>query len=323
MKIGDALIGRGAVADAVARYRAALERRERAHTANWPSAYDAKLAVAEAVARLCTTLAAVGDVPGAIASCRRNLELTDQLLAEKPDARNLRVMRAANVTSHGNLLRMTRAFDASAALLDDAVRQYRDLIATGRPDQELRRRLAVAYGYLASVRLELKDPVAAAETFRLSTTELEALATADRSNVRPRIELAYMLNRRAQVLTGLRRMAEARQDAGRALTVLREAAERPEAGGEVLNEYAWTLVSTEPVELRDPARALRFVDRAITRAGSPNAMFLHTRAWALYRLRRVDEAVAEADRALQLLPAQGASVGLKRQIEATRAAFRR
>jgi eukaryotic-like serine/threonine-protein kinase len=320
MKIGDALIGRGAVPDAVARYRAAIAVRRDALEREWPSASEARFGLAEASGRLCTTLPAVGDVPGALEHCRLNRELTDVLLAETPDAAGLRLMRASNTTALGNLLRMTRQTDEAIVALEEGVRRYRELLEANG-GQEIRRRLAVAYGYLASAQLDLQAPAAAVETFRLAAAEIEGLAAVDPSNVRPRIELAYMVNRRAQVLVGLNRAPEARREASRAIALLAEAASRPGAGGEIQNEYAWTLVSTEPAELRDPRLALQFIDRAIAGAGSPNAVFLHTRAWALHRLGRTGEALATLAQALELLPSEGPSVGLRRQIEASQAAF--
>ena len=66
-----------------------------------------------------------------------------------------------------------------------------------------------------------------------------------------------MLNQRVRILMATGRTDEARQDAQRALALLRAGTEQPGAGGEAFNEYAWALVSTEVEDIRNPALALR------------------------------------------------------------------
>ena len=72
MKIGDALIGRGAVKDAIAHYQQALAPREQALAKSRPSSVVAHRAVVETTGRLCTTLLATGDPQGALTNCRRS-----------------------------------------------------------------------------------------------------------------------------------------------------------------------------------------------------------------------------------------------------------
>ena len=109
-----------------------------------------------------------------------------------------------------------------------------------------------------------------------------------------------------------------------AIMLLRTGTEQPGAGGEVFNEYAWALVSTEVEDIRNPSLALEYATRAVERAGSPNPVYLHTLGWAHYRLGHKDEAVQTLEQALKTLPAAttGPSVGLRRQIEADLATFK-
>jgi hypothetical protein len=59
-------------------------------------------------------------------------------------------------------------------------------------------------------------------------------------------------------------------------------------------------------------------------AGSPNPVFLHTLAWAHYRLGHQSEAVRTLEQVLKALqPAtSGPAVGLRRQVEADLATFK-
>jgi tetratricopeptide (TPR) repeat protein len=324
MRIGYAYFARGGVQQAVERFREALRTREDAYVAGVPSKVEARAALAETTARLCTTLIAVGDVPGAIENCRRNLDLTEELLKERPDNQTILVMHAVNATGLGNALRLNRQPDEAATSLNDAIRQHKALLARNPLDAEVRRRLAVSYTYLANVYLDQKHPDQAAVVYEQAITELDALATADPANARIRTELSYMLNQRVRILMANSRRDEARRDALRAIALLRAGTEQPGAGGEAFNEYAWALVSTEVPEARNPSLALQYATRALERAGSPNPVYLHTLGWAHYRLGRKADAIRTLEQALQTMPAatSGPAVGLRRQVEADLAMFK-
>ena len=324
MRIGYAYFARGAVQDAVGKFRDALATREEAFAAAVPSKSAARAALAETTARLCTTLIAVGDVPGAIDNCRRNLTLTEELLRERPDDHAFRVMHAVNATGLGNALRLNRQPEEAATRLEDAIRQHRNLLSQNPLDAEVRRRLAVSYTYLANVHNDRKEPDKAVQAYEQAITELDALAKADPANARTRTELSYMLNQRVRILMASGRREEARRDAERALALLRVGVERPGAGGEAFNEYAWALVSTEIEDVRNPKLALEYATRAVELAGEQNPVYTHTLGWAHYRLGNHDEAIRTLEQALKRMPtaASGPAVGLRRQVEIDLATFK-
>lgn len=318
MKIGDALVGRGAVKEAIGLYQEALAAREAALTDGVPSPAAAHRAVVETTGRLCTTQLATGDTAGALANCQRNRVVADAGLAANPDDAVMRGQRAATSIALGNALRLTGKPQEAAEALRDAIARHTDLLAAAPANAELRRRLAVTYGYQANVQLDLKQPESAARSFQLAVDSLSELQKADPSNARTAPELSYMLNQRARVLMALDRRTEARQNAARALALARAAADRAGAGGDALNEYAWALVSTEPAELRNPAQALLYARRALERAGAPNPIYLHTLGSAQQQLGQRAAAVTTLETALGLLPATagGPAQGIRRQIEA-------
>ena len=324
MRMGFAYFARGAVQDAVGKFREALATREEAFAAGIPSRSAARAALAETTARLCTTLVAVGDVPGAIANCRRNLTLTEELLRERPYDRAIRIMYAANVTGLGNALRLNRQPEEAASRLEEAIGQHQNLLSQNPLDAESRRRLAVSYTYLANVHIERKEPDKAAQAYERAITELDALAAADPANARIRTELSYMLNQRVRILMATGRRDDARRDAQRALALLLAGTEQPGAGGEAFNEYAWALVSTEVEEVRNPRLALQYAARAVERAGSANPVYLHTLGWAHYRLGNHQEAISTLEQALKTMPpaTSGPAVGLRRQVETDLAVFK-
>ena len=62
-----------------------------------------------------------------------------------------------------------------------------------------------------------------------------------------------MLTKRADLLTRAGDLASARTATSRALALQREIAIAPGAPPDVLNDYAWHLVSCQPPDLRQPA----------------------------------------------------------------------
>ena len=233
-------------------------------------------------------------------------------------------MRAANGIGYGNVLRMVGRPKDAAAAFEDAIGRHAELLAADAANAGLRRRMAVTYGFLATVQLDLKNPDAAARSLELAIAELSDLSAADPLNVRSAPELAYFLNRRAQTLVAVGRRDEGRRDAIRAITLLKTATERAGAGGDAFNEYAWALVSYVPDDVRNPRVALDYARKALERAGSENPGYLHTLGWAHYLLGDTAIAAQTLEKALALLPATpaGPAVGLRRQIETDLTAFR-
>jgi non-specific serine/threonine protein kinase/serine/threonine-protein kinase len=158
MRIGYADFARGAVQDAVAKFREALAAREAAYAAGVPSPSVARAALAESTARLCTTLIPIGDLAGAIANCRRNLSLTEELLKERPDDHAILVMHAVNATGLGNALRLNRQPDEAAATLEEAIRRHQALLAKNPLDAEVRRILLLHLGAGAPAAAAEKGP---------------------------------------------------------------------------------------------------------------------------------------------------------------------
>jgi len=84
--------------------------------------------------------------------------------------------------------------------------------------------------------------------------------------------------------------------------IRRREAENPEAGPDALNGFAWELLTWEPPELRDPAAALPFAERAVAlTSNADRADALDTLALALHLNGRNDEALEAQREALSLV----------------------
>jgi tetratricopeptide (TPR) repeat protein len=117
---------------------------------------------------------------------------------------------------------------------------------------------------------------------------------------------------RIEVLDGLRssllalgRTDEARSAGAEQIALYADLAARNELeqGGYLShNNYAWLLLTVEPVDLRDPTRALPIAERAVAMSERRDASRLDTLAVAHSMLGHLDEAIAIEREALALAP---------------------
>ena len=322
VKVADALFGRGDLAGAVVQYRQVRAVRESALRLS-PSRLTLRVGLAEVTGRLCTALVPTGDVPGALDNCARNAELLRGLVASHPTAGPWPAQLALNRIATGNAQRLSGDPKTGATTLGEAVTALEALLRDRPDNADLARRLAVAYAYRANALTDLQDLAGATASYGAAVDRLSRLAALDPANARFRTDLVYMLTKRAELLTRAGDLTTARAATSRALALQREIALAPGAPPEVLNDYAWHLVSCEPPDLRQPAVALTFARRAVAASTSPNPVHLHTLAWALYRTGDAPGAVGAADRALAAMTAStGAATGLRKQIETDLATFK-
>ena len=331
VKVADALIGRGDLKSAVTQYQTVRRVREEALRLS-PEGIPNRAGLAEVTGRLCTTLVPIGDVPGALDNCARNADLLRGLLRAAPAAPTAGVWSTQltlNGIATGNALRLSGDPAKAATTLRETVAAIEALVAKGPArNADLERRLAVAYAYLANAQMDLQDLRGAAESYGRAVERLSRLAALDPANTRFRTDLVYMLTKRGELLVKQGDLSSARLVTSRALALQRESAMAPNAAPEVLNDYAWALVSCQPEDLRQPAVALSFAKRAVAASAEPNPIHLHTLAWAHFRTGDPGAAVADAERALGAMTgASGTapaapSTGLRRQIETDLASFR-
>jgi eukaryotic-like serine/threonine-protein kinase len=324
VKIADALIGRGDLKAAVAQYQTVRAVREEALRLA-PGTVSIRSGLAEVTGRLCSTLVAVGDLPGALQNCTRNAELLRGLLKTDPGAATAgawTMQLALNGIATGNAQRLSGDPKTAEITLRETVGTLQALLekSPGKTNADLERRLAVAYAYRANALADLGDIRGASDSYGGAVERLSRLAALDPANTRFRTDLVYMLTKRGELLVKGGDVAGARQVTSRALALQRESAMAPGAPPDVLNDYAWALVSCEPPDLRQPAVALTFANRAVAADTEPNPIHLHTLAWARFRTGDARAAVADADRALKAM-GPGPSTGFRQKVEADRATF--
>ena len=87
------------------------------------------------------------------------------------------------------------------------------------------------------------------------------------------------------------------------LETKRQKAERSDATANDKNEYAWSLLTFEPADLRDPETALRLAREVCDMTNNSNPAYLDTLALAQFMTGDIDAAIETEKKALSLLPA--------------------
>ncbi|MCH9002105.1 MAG: tetratricopeptide repeat protein [Planctomycetes bacterium] len=85
------------------------------------------------------------------------------------------------------------------------------------------------------------------------------------------------------------------------LVHLKHRAEMRDGGPAAMNEYAWVLLTYEPLDMRDPKTALVVAKRAVNLSQASNPMFLDTLARAYHMTDHLDDAIETQRRALAQL----------------------
>jgi non-specific serine/threonine protein kinase/serine/threonine-protein kinase len=103
------------------------------------------------------------------------------------------------------------------------------------------------------------------------------------------------------------------------LAAKQSAASHSEASPEVKNDYAWTLLTCEPADLRDPVKALTVALELNQMTGFENAGFLDTLSLAYYLTGDRAKAIENQKQAIALVPAGDS--GLRTALEESLARF--
>lgn len=177
-----------------------------------------------------------------------------------------------------------------------------EALAEQEPESTLHRRdLAAAYMRVGALLHELGDPEALAYA-RRSQRAFQGLLKEDPDHVEIRRRAAQAFALLAQLLTARNASREARAHMTRALAIQQAEATKPGALGNRVAEYAWSLMTAHPADLRDPAAALAYSRRAADLTNWQDPGILSTLGRA-YRVTGDSAAAAEvAKRGLALMP---------------------
>ncbi len=263
----------------------------------------------------------LGDYPGALKSYEDALARIRHLRELDPAAADLRPVEALSELRAGET--MARMGDGEQGLrrMQAALRAYEEIAATAPNSAKLQRPVAMSAALIGDILVLGGRQKEAAEYFRRAAAVAERLSADDPRNDQYRRDVLSFLTRLADASGKSGNMAEARSMTLRALSMLRPQVDQDNAAELDLYQYAWTLLTTPCLELRDPATARRYALKLVSMTKGQDARTLDVLARAHAASGDYAEAVDTETRALKLLP-PGRASDLSTELEANLAEYR-
>jgi tetratricopeptide (TPR) repeat protein len=183
------------------------------------------------------------------------------------------------------------------------------------------RSVATSSALIGDVLVLRERHAEAARYFRAALTVTEQLVAADPHNEQYRRDLSNCLARLGDALARSGSMQEGRALTRRALAVLRPLMDKEGSSLVDLYQYAWILLTTPVIDLRDPVTARRYAGRLVEATQGEDPRNLDLLALAHAGAKDYDRAIEIETRALSLLPADARS-DLRSELTRNLAAFR-
>jgi serine/threonine protein kinase/tetratricopeptide (TPR) repeat protein len=250
---------------------------------------------------------------------RQSVALFEEMVAQNPgdtrSPRDLAILyqRMADAcAASGDTARAHEYYRKLVAILES-------LAATDPQSTRFHRDLGESYTRLGKLLMVRNNAVQALETARKAQRLFDGLLEKDPNHVEIRRNGAFAFLLLAQTLSRTGQAAEARRYLTRALEMQKAQADKPEAVGDRIDDYPWSLLTCEPAELRDPAAALPYAQLAAERTRENDPNILKTLALAYHLTRDPARAMDAAQKALALLPPRAGGKGdslLRRELEA-------
>jgi serine/threonine protein kinase len=238
---------------------------------------------------------------------RRQLELCQRMLDNDPKNVLNRWNYTSTVARLADVLAATGAHDEARRLYEQALAQARELVALEPTNTRFQVQAAYLMLRVGQVRQQDGDLDAAIEQFTTMFDTMQAVVEREPQVTQYRISLADACEQLAQAYSARHDEARARESTVRLLAERGRLAESTEVGADVLNSYAWNLLTCEPEDLRDAAKALDCARRAAQRSSEHDATILDTLALAYFENGDAVRAAQTQERALSLLGSEDAA----------------
>lgn len=258
--------------------------------------------VASSLIHVSKLLAKTGHPKEALQTAQKALDLCEKLADADP--KNVEIRSQLSLTNHwfGDI-------DLAAGNPASALKKYQTayllremLLSTDPTNTEYRQFLVSLHQALGKVYSQTADTEKALSHFRQALELGEATLATSPSNAVLGRQCSQLLSQFTEVLVKAGRQAEARQMTLARLNTRKAQVEQARATSWELTEYAWLLLTCEPVELRNPALALEYARRANGQTQETDLATLQVLALAYTRLNDPTRATETITRFLQLLP---------------------
>ncbi len=220
----------------------------------------------------------LGDLLGAMASFTKSSQAASGAL-QKESANGVpraatRLAAAQSFERMGLVLFKNGARGEAVAALRKALAYYEEIVAEQPGDAAAQSNLALAQAQLGVLLADSEQYAEAIDAQRKAVQRLEALTKSDPQNRKWQRARAEGLGRLTRTLLKAGRQQDARPVTVEAIAALKPLVDLPDATAEDLTRYCELLISTPFTDLRQPAVALRYAQKAVavTRDSDPEVL---------------------------------------------------
>ena len=324
-QLGDLLAFGGDRNEALKRYRDALAHFE-ALAASDPHNLLRQEDVMGAVRQIGFVQFATGDLEAALASYRRYLQIAEGVQnieaagGRQPSEATRRAV-AAGYDHVGEILAKSGAREEGLATLRKSLAIYQQIFDANRGNPAARRSLIAVEQVLGDALLAAGQSSEAIGAYHHALDLLEIQLKEDPQNMQSQRDMTVGLGRMADALSSAGRQNAARPVTERALAMLKPLVRTEQASEMDMQQYAWLLLTTPFVELRDPTEALLYARKAAAITNGSDPAMLDTLARAQAANKDYASAMETEKKALALVGAGQSD--LRTEIENNLARFER
>jgi len=301
-KLGDGEFFAGDPKQALGEYQSA-ESAANALAHSHPADLSMRRALGTVQERLCIMLFATGNTVGALEACRQANATLSPLALSQPDDLELQRLLATTEGSYANAFRLSGKPRDAVTHANAALEALNRLEALAPSNAEYRRLAASAQTILAGSLAATGDIPASTAAFDRAIRAMEIAVEIDPSDLGSPLRLAGTLLAFSRRLAQGPETSRAHDTARKAMLLLQQTAEKPNAGPVEWNEYADALLKVDFADLQGSAKALQLAEKSVAATQRRNPFFLDTLAWAYFRSGDKPKAVETEREALRLVPA--------------------
>jgi serine/threonine protein kinase/tetratricopeptide (TPR) repeat protein len=319
VKLGDLTALGGNRAEALQEYQKALQVFDEL-AASDPKDPEGKRNVLTVANKVGFTHYQLGNLNAALASYRRCLEIARELYRADPSVASARRAMAVGHERIGEVLARSGNTAEGLDNLRAALTIYRELASAHPADALAQRDVSNTHTIIGDILLADRRTADALQSYSRGLEIAEALARDDPQNKQSRTDLHLSLGRLADVLWAAGQKREARAMTERALRLLKPLVDLPDASQYDLQNYVWMLVTTPFPELRNPAAAELYAQKAVEVTQGSDPRMLDALARAFEATGKLEQAIQTDEKALALLPAGPSE--LRKEFEANLTRFK-
>lgn len=268
-----------------------------------PSDLDAQHGLAASYERIGRILDAKNDWASGLEFYRKELAIFEAVSKANPTNSHFRREVSIGYGDVGSALAKIGDNEGALEHQRKALQICEELVTADPANAGARLDLADIQNVIGDTLAGKGDHLKALENYRKALAFFEARYAANPNDQSIRSRLDQILISLASLSAKGGNRIEARSYSVRALALKRYAVDKPTATASELNDYAWSLLTCEPADLRNPSAALAYARRAAESTKESNANILNTLATAYHLTGDEARAAETEEKSISLLPA--------------------